>query len=380
MSDEPADARPVDAERKSRRLREPWWKPAPPDVLLKGAGTLIYAAVGGFVFWHFKLPLAFMIGAMLFTAVAAFLGVRLQNPGKLRFMMISVLGVMLGSGFTPEAVSHFVDWIPSLTTLIFFMAFVAGTIAFVLHRYVGWDPVTSYFSGMPGGFSVMVILTEAFGGDERRVSLVHVVRIMLTVMTIPFWFRFFEGYHPGSAGPTGSLAAISYSDLAILVACAFIGFPVGRLLRLPSAALLGPTLVSGVVHYLGITHAKPPSEIINLAQVVIGASVGCRFVGISILSVLGTVGIGMLSALFILTCATTAAIVLSELTGLPFDALLLAFAPGGLAEMTLISLALGIDVAFVSTHHMLRIAFMMFTGPMAFRLMRRYHVFQKIRR
>ena len=58
-------------------------------------------------------------------------------------------------------------------------------------------------------------------------------------------------------------------------------------------------------------------------------------------------------------------------TGLPFPALWLAFAPGGLAEMTLISLAMGIDTAFVSTHHLLRVVFMVTAAPLVFALIRK---------
>lgn len=376
MSEETPDPRPVAAERK-KKPRQPWWKPAPPDVLAKGALTLAFASVGGWIFWYLQMPLAFMIGAMIFCSAAALSGVKIQTPGRLRFVMITVLGVMLGSGFTAESVAHFHRWIPSLITLIVFIIVVAGLITLVLHRYYRWDPVTSYFSAMPGGFAVMVILAEGFGGDDRRVSLVHAVRVMLTVMTIPFWFRLFEGYEPGGQGPTGGLVDIAYTDLGILLACAVLGFPIGRLLRLPSAALLGPTLVSAIVHYLGLTHATPPSEIVNIAQVVIGASVGCRFVGVSLLSVIGTVGIGVGSTIFLLLAATGTAYVLAATTGLPFDAILLAYAPGGLAEMTLISLAMGIDVAFVSIHHMLRIAFMMLTGPLVFRALQRWGVIER---
>ncbi len=38
--------------------------------------------------------------------------------------------------------------------------------------------------------------------------------------------------------------------------------------------------------------------------------------------------------------------------------------------MTLISLAMGIDTAFVSTHHLVRMMFLVFAGPMVFALIR----------
>jgi uncharacterized membrane protein AbrB (regulator of aidB expression) len=45
----------------------------------------------------------------------------------------------------------------------------------------------------------------------------------------------------------------------------------------------------------------------------------------------------------------------------------LAFAPGGLAEMSLIAFALAIDAAFVAAHHVLRIAMIVVAAPLIFR-------------
>ena len=56
---------------------------------------------------------------------------------------------------------------------------------------------------------------------------------------------------------------------------------------------------------------------------------------------------------------------------MPFSVLLLAFSPGGVVEMSLISLAMGVDIAFVSTHHFLRIFLIILLAPMVFALVRR---------
>ncbi len=49
----------------------------------------------------------------------------------------------------------------------------------------------------------------------------------------------------------------------------------------------------------------------------------------------------------------------------------LAFAPGGLAEMSLIAIAINADAAFVATHHVVRIFLIVVLAPLAFRLTRR---------
>ena len=65
------------------------------------------------------------------------------------------------------------------------------------------------------------------------------------------------------------------------------------------------------------------------------------------------------------------AFALTPLSGIPFPAIVLAFAPGGLAEMSLIALALGIETAFVATHHVARIAMIVIAAPLVYRRTRK---------
>jgi hypothetical protein len=334
--------------------------------------TLLLGAVGGAFFDWLTMPLAWLIGAMIIITVAALAGVPLKPPGRLRNLMIGVLGIMLGSAFTPDIADNAGQWWPSLITLTIFVVVLAGAVAVFLHRVARFDPVTAYFAAAPGSFATMVVMGTEMGGDERNISLIHAIRIMLTVLTIPLWFRFYYGYVPGGAEGIPSLGSIidfPLRDFAILAACA-LGFPLAKLVRLPAAALLGPMFLSALVHLTGLTSAQPPSEIVNLSQLVIGTGLGCRFVGLHVKRVMGTMLLSVGVTLFMLALAAAFALTLEYYTGLPFAALWLAFAPGGLAEMTLISLAMGIDTAFVSTHHLARMMFLVFVTPIAFALIR----------
>ena len=59
--------------------------------------------------------------------------------------------------------------------------------------------------------------------------------------------------------------------------------------------------------------------------------------------------------------------IVSHLLGLPMYALLLAISPGGLAEMSLVALALDVDTAFVATMHLVRIVLIVTFAPAFFR-------------
>ena len=339
----------------------PGWRPV---VLAFAVG-----ASGGFLFSILGLPLPWMMGAMTATTVATLAGARLHAPHPLRNTMIVVLGTMLGSAFTPDILAKAAQWPWSLAALLVFVVIVAGAIIAVLVRGFGFDLPTAYFSAAPGGLSQMVLIGTAMGGDERSISLMHGIRLMLIVFLIPFWFRAVEGVVPVPAAGVG-ITDLTWLDAGILAGCAVIGFWAGQRLRVPAAALTGPLVLSAAVHLAGLTDASPPVELVAAAQVVVGTSLGCRFSGVAIRTVMRTVSLAGASTVFLTVAAIAASLALERTLGFPFAALLLAFSPGGVVEMSLISLAMGIDTAFVSTHHVVRIIFIVVVAPALFRLVR----------
>ena len=62
--------------------------------------AITIGTVGGFVFALLKLPLPWMLGAMVFVTVAAVTGVPVLLPFILRQSMVVFIGVLLGSQFT----------------------------------------------------------------------------------------------------------------------------------------------------------------------------------------------------------------------------------------------------------------------------------------
>lgn len=341
----------------------PEWRKNLPMILV----TLGLAAIGGYLFDLMKMPLAWMIGAMVFTTIASLSGAPLKGSNRLRTFVIPVLGLMLGSAFSPETLEGVTTWFVSLGTMIAFVVFSALFLGYYFYRFVGVGPITAFFSATPGGLATMVIVGRDAGGDERRIALTHAVRVLLTVLIIPFWFQLFEGYEAGGLDAMGTFRDVSLKDAGVMVFTAVAGIYGGKLIRLPSAQLLGPMILSAGLHMADLTHSKPPIEIINIAQVVLGGMVGVRFAGFAVRQVFKVMAAAALSTVFLVALAAGIALVLSDYTGIPFRVIWLAFAPGGLPEMTLISLSLNIDPAFVSTHHLMRVLFMVLAAPLLFK-------------
>lgn len=337
------------------------------------AVTLAIGTLGGWILSQFRIPLAWMLGAMIATTIIAMSGGNLQRPIRLRTIMLAVLGVMLGSTFTPAILKSIPGWLTTLSAMTVFVAMVT-TIGFIgLRRLLGFDHPTAFFSAVPGGLTDMVVTGGAMGGDDRSIALIHSVRIMLTVLIIPFWFRFVEGVVPvNTASAIATIGDLSVSDGFILLAAGVAGPLVARAAHIPAYPLIGAMVASMSIHLAGFTAAKPPIELVNIAQVVVGTSIGCRFIGVSIREIPGTLFAAVITGLYMIAAAALAALILESLTGVSFAALWLAFAPGGLPEMALMSIALGVDPAFVSTHHLYRVVLLVIIAPLSYRLYSRW--------
>ena len=322
--------------------------------------------VGGAVFAWLNLPLAWMLGAMVATTVASLGGAKLYVPGPMRSIMVAIIGVLLGASFTPEVLDKAREWPLTLGCLFLHLAILVGVLFFYFHKIVGLDVPTAYFSAAPGGLSEMVITGAAMGADDRTIALVHTSRVLLVVLTIPLWYRYMTGVvtTPSSIGP--SIGAIGLTDIVVLGACAVAGVWVGRIIRLPAYRLSGPLLASTVVHATGLSSSAPPWEVVAVAQVVVGSAIGARFTGVPMRRVVGIMAASVVSTVVMLAATVTFALVLAPATGLDWRSIVLAYAPGGLAEMSLIALSLGIETAFVATHHVVRIGLVVVGAPFVF--------------
>lgn len=332
--------------------------------------AILIGSVGGTAFFFIGMPLPWMMGAAVLATAASLSGARIGVWPLLRQIMLVVLGVMLGSGFSPSLIDSVPHWIDSIAILML-LTFVSGFLAYLFFRYVGgFDRTTAFFSGIPGGLAEMIAVGGAMGGDDRKISLAHAVRILVVVMTVPIWFRIHDGV--SATGGTGvHFGDVEWMDYGVLIACGAIGAPLAALIRLPAAAILGPMLLSAAAHYFGLTKAQPPAEIVAAAQVVIGTAIGCRFIGVHVREVGRTLVMSVGGGLVGVGVAVVFTLIAVQFIDLPMPALLLSFSPGGVAEMSLVALALHVDTAMVAAHHLFRIFFVVLLAPAVFRLWKR---------
>jgi membrane AbrB-like protein len=344
------------------------YRPEPRKIAL----ALAIGTAGGAVANWLGLPLAWMIGAMVFTTVAAIAGAPVAMARSFRGVMVTVLGVMLGSAFAPGMAGRISEWWPTIAVLALYCASVTGVLMLYFHKIAGHSWTTAYFAGAPGGLNEMIIVGGEMGGDVRTIALVHGARVLLVVLVVPFGFMALGDYDQAARPPSGdAFSSLGARDIVLLTACGVFGALGARAIKLPAAFVTGPMILSAIVHLTGLTASKPPTELIAAAQVVMGTGVGCRFAGVALRRIARTLVEAAGSTTIMLGLTLLFALLLQPLAETSFQAIVLSFAPGGLAEMSLIALALGIDAAFVSTHHIVRIIMVVIAAPITFRLLKR---------
>lgn len=322
--------------------------------------TLAIGFAGGTLAHALHLPLAYLMGSLLAVGITAALELRpfkrtVFVPPTLRMIFIPIIGVAIGGNFTPQVLAQMPGWWPSLLALLLYIP-LAHWLGYRFYRRFGpLPPATAYFGAVPGGLIESVMLGEEAGADPRLLVLLQFLRLILTIFLVPLAFLVLTDIHVAAGMPMKGGGSMTLADLAILTAAGVTGVLIATRLRFPAAPMTGAIAMSAIVHIAGFTDATPPGWAIAGTQMVVGTVLGARFAGLPRAHLWLAGRLAFINVAMGLALASVFAFVLSHLTALPAPAIFLAFAPGGLTEMSLIALSIQLSVVYVTAHHVARI-------------------------
>lgn len=334
-----------------------------PDWKIKLVRALIIGAIGAAIAVYLHVPLAFMLGAMAATLVGSISGARIAVPMKLRTAGIGVLGMYLGSTFSPAMMDQAAEWPVTLASIILFVPLVTALTA-LFYRFVArYDRVTAIYAAAPGALTPMIILGSSAGGHEQTIAMTQGLRVMLLVFAAPFLLALI-GLDAVDSSPLQAVDNIDLVDFTILSVACLAGVFIAQKINLPATQMTGSMLVSGALYLGGLVDGALPVWFIDAVLLIMGASIGSRFAGVDRRFLTRVAGFSILSVGLIMLYSAAAAMVVSWMTGLDYLPVLLAMAPGGVAEMCLIAVGLGIDPGFVAFHHIARIFAILLLAPL----------------
>jgi membrane AbrB-like protein len=240
-----------------------------PSLLLTTAGLVALLYVIG-------LPAAFLLGAMGAAMILGGGGATLQLPGWLFPLAQAVVGCLIARNFTPALFHTISQHLVLFVGTTFSVLLVATVLGMVLTRLRVLPGSTALWGSFPGAATVMVLLSDSFGGDMPLVALMQYLRVVLVALTASFVGRLW-GLAGAAVHHPAWLAPVAWPSFAIVLAVILIGGLIGPRLRIPAASLLLPLVVTTVLQDVGYLRVELPQTLLAASYLIIGWSIGLRF-------------------------------------------------------------------------------------------------------
>ncbi|WP_434178791.1 AbrB family transcriptional regulator [Bacillus stercoris] len=362
--------------------------------LLKDLWFIAISAAGGFILSLTGISIGWMIGTLIVACCLAMIRPAWlmmapdQKGINRRWLALGqmILGIELGQKLNLSVLSVLKDHWFSVGVMLILSILLAMLSGYVLWRFSKTDMMTSFVGTAPGGLSAMPSIAQEVGANTAIVSLVQMMRVLLVVLSIPFLvIMIYTKQDSSTSAAAGLSSATTDFRLApvlwtvILILAAWGACKAAKCLKFPAPWLLGSMLGVAIVHVGGaaaIGHdmtAWWPSQANHVSQIFLGATIGSKmyksmFAGVTRIIIVGFVSsVGLIAAMFL------SAVIVSELTGISLITSVLAFAPGGIAEMATTSVTLHADSTFVVAVQVIRVILVIALLPPFYRLLHHLH-------
>ena len=324
---------------------------------------------GAAIFLWLELPLPWLFGPLFSCLLAALIGINLYSIKILSDAMRTILGVAVGATVTLS----FLLALPGFwNTLIFIpiKVILSGIIGvWYFQKLCGYDFPTAYYSSMPGGLQDMLVFGEEAGGNVRAMSLIHATRVLVIIIALPILLTYIWGISLDKP-PGDPIKNFEIEQLIILGICGIAGWKIASFLGMFGASILGPLILTAIASITGILHTRPPVEAIWAAQYFIALGIGVKYVGVTAQEIRKDIltGLGFCIFLLVITLSIVSLVINYNLA--PAVDAILSMAPGGQAELVVITLIVGADLGFVVAHHLFRIFIVILGAPIMERFMK----------
>lgn len=317
------------------------------------ARALAIAVPAGMLFDWLDTPVPWMIGPMVAIAAVNLMGVTASPPPYARQLGQVVIGSSVSLYFTPPVVAALSTNLGAIA-LSTVSAFVIGGLgALTLSRISGVDGKSSFFASIPGGAMAMAVLADRHGAEVPPVAIAHSLRVSIVVLTVPFALTY--GGIPMAFSPYKPVLPLDFPVLAVWLVAGYVLGAVSERLRLQNGHLLTPIFLGAALTMSGVQLSAVPHWMTSFAQLMFGLVLGARYERAFFVRYKLFLPFAIANSVFVLAASVVVAIFLAWAFDLPIATMILATAPGGMPEMTIVAQALQVGVPVVVAFHLFRI-------------------------
>ena len=298
-----------------------------------------------------RLPAALLLGAMAAAILVAVFEGELAVPHWPYVIAQGLIGCLVARSIGPAILTTMVRQWPVFLAGVCSVLIVSTSLGALLARWRVLPGTTAVWGSAPGAATVMVLMSEGFGGDPRLVLVASLVA------------RLWVG--PGAAvrAAVDWFPAVAAGPLGETMALAVVGAIIGAKSRIPAGALLVPLLVGitfSCTHLITITL---PPWLMAGCYALVGWSIGLRFTREIVLYAARVFPKIAASTITLLTLCGALAWLLHLIVGTDPLTAYLATSPGGADSVAIIAASSQVDLPFVMAMQMARFMLVLLVGP-----------------
>jgi len=334
---------------------------------IKFITVLIISVPSAIITDYFNIPLAWFLGPMIITSIAALSGLKIIMPKIVLSFILIILGLHIGNYIDQNLFNQMINWIWTSLIMLIYIIICILVVAKYLQKFSGYSKKASIFSAAPGALGPLMILAESEKTDLSQVATSHLIRLIIIITVIPFIIV--------NNTDTGALIIDNFDymsqnhlNLILLIIASLFFIFIFNKIKVPAALLSGTLFASGLLQITDIASYRLPDETVNFCLLILGSSVGCKFAEKTLKEIANNSLHSIVATTILVVLGLLAAYVATFFVDTNILTLILSFSPGGIYEVAVIAIAFDLDPDFVAFHHIIRLLFILFTVPIILRI------------
>lgn len=344
------------------------------------AEAIVVALAGVAVFSVINIPLPWLIGSLIAVAVWSIATQReLYWPFSFRKIAMVLLGYLIGTSFTQDTLIEMGNHIPSMIAITILTIVFGMVLGDIFSKITGLDRSSCMIGSIPGGLSqIMVLLDEIKGLNPTVIMFLQSMRVMVIVIVVPIVAVYIFGGDSGAVQSGMGTGSVNWANMPWYTYLLYpllmtAGAWLFARLRIPTALLLGPMVLTIVMTFAGYPTPELPVGFVNLAQMFIGVHIGLQMQPRDLPDWKRIMAYTAVTVIVLVLFGLGLGYGLAMIYELPFTTALLSTSPGGMVEMGLTAVAVGGDVSVVTSYQLFRLLVIMVFVPFFFKWLGKRH-------
>ena len=335
---------------------------------IKFISVLIISIPSAIVAEYFNIPLAWFLGPMIITSIAALSGLKIIMPKIVLSFILIILGLHIGNYIDQNLFNQMINWIWTSLIMLIYIIICIFVVAKYLQKFARYGEKASIFSAAPGALGPLMILAENEKTDLSQVATSHLIRLIIIITFIPLIIVNNTDNNILLNDDFNYLTQ-NHIDLVLLIVVSLFLIFVFNKIKIPAPLLSGTLFASGLLQITDVASYKLPDESVNFCLLILGSSVGCRFAKKTVSEIANNSLHSIVATTILVILGLFAAYVARFFIDTNVLTLILSFSPGGIYEVAVIAIAFDLDPEFVAFHHIIRLLFILFTIPIILKIL-----------